>query len=286
MKSFFTAPSSLRENYSTIKGNFVAIIQYPFNDVYFRISLSASYALVLMIQRTLSNSSIHFYYAEALISFTVYTLLCYFLTELIFRVIVHLDKICDWQERPYTRTFSQLFFGFVPPLLLDLGLAHLFHAFLPHYVGTRNGFAHPLIGLYVLLVNLYYTFLYLIQKTTNGGNKENSQRNVLVVHIGHKNIPLQQSDISHIYRTGELVQVVTFTKQKYSCNVPLDELEQLLDKRDFFRANRQTIVHYKSCKHYEAAGYGKLKLALDPESEQPVIISQKRVKSFREWISQ
>jgi len=264
----------------------VASIQYPYNDVYFRISLSASYALFLMIQRTFSNSSISFNYAEGLIGFTVFTLLCYFLTEFIFRVIVHLDKICDWQERPYTRTFSQLFFGFVPPLLLDLGLARILRDFLPHYIGASNGFAHPLIGLYVLLVNLYYVFLYLIHQTKNPGNRENSQRNVLLVHTGHKNIPLQQASISHICRTGELIQVVTFAKEKYSCNIPLDELEQLLDKRDFFRANRQTIVNYKACRHYEPAGYGKLKLELVPESEQPVIISQKRVKSFKEWISQ
>ncbi|WP_215222578.1 LytR/AlgR family response regulator transcription factor [Echinicola shivajiensis] len=108
----------------------------------------------------------------------------------------------------------------------------------------------------------------------------------MVVHSGHKNIPLQQSKISHILRVGELVQVITFDQEKHTCNYSLDDLEAILDEHDFFRANRQTIVNYNACRHFEPAEYGKVKLELNPQSPQPVIISQKKVKAFRKWINQ
>ncbi|UCS92179.1 LytTR family transcriptional regulator [Echinicola marina] len=264
----------------------MARIQYPFNDVYFRISLSAAYALFLCIQKAFLSGYIGLHYSEALINFCLYTLLCFLLMELILRVTLHLDKVSDWRSRPFTRTFSQLFLGLACPLLLELYLAKLVRAYFPNILLDKGGFSYPQISIFVLLVNLYYTCLYLIGLKTSNQLSERKARNILVVHSGHKNIPLQQSKISHILRVGELVQVITLDQEKYTCNYSLDELEELLGNQDFFRANRQTIVNYYACRHFEPAEYGKLKLELIPKSPQPITISQKRVKTFRKWINQ
>ncbi|UCS92320.1 LytTR family transcriptional regulator [Echinicola marina] len=206
--------------------------------------------------------------------------------ELILRVTLHLDKVSDWRSRPFTRTFSQLFLGLACPLLLELYLAKLVRAYFPDILLDKEGFSYPQISIFVLLVNLYYTCLYLINQYSDSPNNLKKGRNILVVHSGHKKIPLQQTMISHIFRTGELVQVITYDQEKYTCNYSLDDLEAFLDEDDFFRANRQTIVHYDACKHFEPAGYGKIKLELIPKSTQSVIISQKKVKAFRKWINQ
>jgi len=44
------------------------------------------------------------------------------------------------------------------------------------------------------------------------------------------------------------------------------------------------IVNFRACRHFEPLEFGKLKLIVAPETKEPVIISQKRAKGFKEWI--
>jgi DNA-binding LytR/AlgR family response regulator len=58
-----------------------------------------------------------------------------------------------------------------------------------------------------------------------------------------------------------------------------------LDDTQFFRANRQTIIHRFACKSYRRMENGKIGLDLEPNPKIPVIISQKRASDFRKWIA-
>ena len=53
----------------------------------------------------------------------------------------------------------------------------------------------------------------------------------------------------------------------------------------FFRANRQIIVSRNACKAYENIENGKISIDLSVDVKFPVIVSQKRAKAFRNWIS-
>jgi hypothetical protein len=57
-----------------------------------------------------------------------------------------------------------------------------------------------------------------------------------------------------------------------------------VDEQLFFRANRQTIINFNACSYFSYLEHGKLQVALQPGTDEPVIISQKRSPLFKEWV--
>ncbi len=66
----------------------------------------------------------------------------------------------------------------------------------------------------------------------------------------------------------------------------LNKLESTLNPRDFFRANRQYIIHYKYIKNIVRYGTDRLKVMLKNFDAEAVIISRERVKAFKKWIGE
>jgi DNA-binding LytR/AlgR family response regulator len=65
----------------------------------------------------------------------------------------------------------------------------------------------------------------------------------------------------------------------------LKELEEELDKKSFFRANRKYIINIHFIKSYKS--YDKIKIQVDmtiPVNEE-IIISQETAIDFRKWIA-
>ncbi len=91
-------------------------------------------------------------------------------------------------------------------------------------------------------------------------------------------------DIAYIHKTKEYNYLYTFSSEKYLLDESLDDVYAALDEKEFFRANRQTIINFKACQYYLALDYGKLEVFLQPQAEEPVIISQKRGPLFKEWM--
>ena len=66
----------------------------------------------------------------------------------------------------------------------------------------------------------------------------------------------------------------------------LDELAQRLNPRQFFRANRQFILHAKAVDRVHLHFNGRLKLELKPAVSEEVFISRERAGEFRAWMGE
>jgi DNA-binding LytR/AlgR family response regulator len=66
----------------------------------------------------------------------------------------------------------------------------------------------------------------------------------------------------------------------------LNDIEPLLDRRVFFRANRQFIVNVNFIKKFRVFAKSKMILNLDSCPDPEIIISQKNSANFKSWISQ
>ena len=64
----------------------------------------------------------------------------------------------------------------------------------------------------------------------------------------------------------------------------LDEMQQLLPEKLFFRLNRQMLAHRDTCRAYHLLTYGKLGAELVPPFKSEVIVSQKRAAAFKDWM--
>ncbi len=73
------------------------------------------------------------------------------------------------------------------------------------------------------------------------------------------------------------------SERAFPTDFTLDELQEVLESEQFFRVNRQFIIHLNSIKNIHTSPYFKVELHHQPNEE--ITVSRERVKDFKEWIS-
>jgi len=112
--------------------------------------------------------------------------------------------------------------------------------------------------------------------------KEHRKRFLLPFRDGYKT--LMVADIAYFIVELRVVRAVKFSGEMAIIPPSMDELEEQLDPRHFFRVNRQYIVNMEAVA--EIANYfnGKLKIKLKNAPDQEVIISREKAPHFRQWM--
>jgi len=112
--------------------------------------------------------------------------------------------------------------------------------------------------------------------------KEYRQR--FLVKQGQKHIPVEVGTIAYFYVYDRAVLLRTFDNKKFVIDYTMDELEQVLEPRLFFRANRSFIVSVRSVQQLQDYFNSRLILTLQPVIDTQVIISRDKVHDFKRWI--
>lgn len=267
-----------------------------YNDLYFRIIaalVSAHVIVVIGEDETFFHLLVDKdYYRAMFFSFII----AFLLVNFVYWVTLRLDKDCDWKQHTIRRPLLQLCFAFFLPSVLAFLLAftyfRLFGYDIWHTWYLR--YDYPVIVLMLLLLNVYYLAFYfyrqwqlmehMITSPIIVNKEETRAKEVFVIQKGAKTIPLPVDTICYFYRSGNFNFVRTFDREDFVISQSLDEVQLLLHRKNFFRANRQFIINFTACQHYEPLGLGKLEVFVAPAAKGPIIISQKRVKEFKEWI--
>jgi two-component system, LytTR family, response regulator LytT len=105
-----------------------------------------------------------------------------------------------------------------------------------------------------------------------------------MVKLGQKIVAIPAEKIAYFFSENKLSFIVTQDGKKFPIDQPLDELIDLLDPDRFFRANRQFIVTFESIAEIHPYFKGRIKLNLQPKSEEEVVISSERTPEFKKWI--
>lgn len=107
----------------------------------------------------------------------------------------------------------------------------------------------------------------------------------LIVKSGNENIILSVMDIALLYLEGRTVYVIDQFSKQYFFQKNLSELEDDLDKKIFFRANRQVIINIHFIKGFLVTECNKLKVVLTLACPAPaIIVSQENAPLFKKWI--
>lgn len=107
----------------------------------------------------------------------------------------------------------------------------------------------------------------------------------LLIYQGEKIIPVNFEDIAVIYLQDGLVRLHTFDHQTYTASETLEELTRIQNP-DFFRVNRQHLVHRKAIKNAAKYFNRRLVLQLTFPFKEKLIISKEKASSFLDWLSQ
>ncbi|MCF6401462.1 LytTR family DNA-binding domain-containing protein [Chitinophaga filiformis] len=97
-------------------------------------------------------------------------------------------------------------------------------------------------------------------------------------------IPVMVENIAYFFSEHKLVYLVTKQSERYAIDQTLEELEQELNPKDFFRATRQYIVSAGAIQKIHQVFNGKLKLDLFPATEE-VVVSREKSNALRKWLS-
>lgn len=106
-----------------------------------------------------------------------------------------------------------------------------------------------------------------------------------LVNKGDSLIPIPTQDIGYFYAEDKVVFLVTLESKKYLINYSLEDLEQKLDPKQFFRVNRQFLASLASIRKVHNYFNYKLKLDLQPDSGIEVIVSKARTSDFKGWLN-
>jgi len=226
--------------------------------------------------------------------------------ELIRQVTSQLDRHYDWLEHTLMRTFLQLLLGTALPGLVVFFIMFLYFK----YFIAVSIFETPWLlieyrvtFLFLFMINGYYlghyfyfrfrlaeqqvTALEAVRPPILTGLEETPAAPAiqsLIAVKGAKNIPVPVENIAYCYVRDENYYLKTFDEQQFMIPHTLDELETMLPAAIFFRLNRQLVAHFKACAAFKSIENGKLELTLKPSFPEPVVVSQKKAATFKEWL--
>ncbi|WP_400190180.1 LytR/AlgR family response regulator transcription factor [Hymenobacter sp. B81] len=114
---------------------------------------------------------------------------------------------------------------------------------------------------------------------------QNQYKKQFVVKVGEhlKVIPVEQ--ISYFFSLEKATFVQTRENRRFVLDQTLEQLEKLLDPRQFFRLNRAYLVHHDAIQDIIHYTNSRLKTVLQPVGpEGDVLVSRERVPAFRAWL--
>ena len=110
------------------------------------------------------------------------------------------------------------------------------------------------------------------------------KRFLLPAYDGFKTI--NTDDIAFVYFEYKSTRLMLKSGQEEMVSYSLDDLEEDLNPDDFFRANRQFIIHINSIERILNSFNGKLKVVLKKHPEKEVLVSKEKAMKFKEWLNQ
>lgn len=111
--------------------------------------------------------------------------------------------------------------------------------------------------------------------------KEEPKLSRILVKIGYNLKIIPTEEVSCFYSENKIAYLQT-KDRTFPTDFTLEELEQNLNPKYFFRVNRQTIIHLNFIKNIHTSPYYKVDLDFQPLEE--ITVSRDRVKAFKEWL--
>ena len=123
----------------------------------------------------------------------------------------------------------------------------------------------------------------LMQVLQNPSASTKMYKEKFVVNVRHNWLPILTKDIACFVRDN-LNYLITFSGERYIIDyVTLEEVEDLLDPKIFYRSNRQSIVHIDAIQSIKPHENQKLTLTLKTPLKLEQDVSREKAPAFKKW---
>ncbi|MEJ7676563.1 MAG: LytTR family DNA-binding domain-containing protein [Segetibacter sp.] len=105
-----------------------------------------------------------------------------------------------------------------------------------------------------------------------------------VVRYGEHIKTIETFDSAYFYTENKANFLVTKDNKRFAIDHNLDQLEELLDPKKFFRINRQFIIGFHAITEMFTYSKSRVLIKLNPPSKLDTIVSSERSASFKSWL--
>jgi DNA-binding LytR/AlgR family response regulator len=123
-----------------------------------------------------------------------------------------------------------------------------------------------------------------LQATMQMLTKQYKER--FVVKIGEHIRTLPVSDTAYFFSQEKATYLQTFQTNRYIIDYTMEQVEQLVDPKQFFRINRKYLVSLSAVKDIISYTNSRLRLVLVQTDETDAIVSRDKVQDFKKWLDQ
>jgi len=122
-----------------------------------------------------------------------------------------------------------------------------------------------------------------IYKAIHQINTENERR--FLVQLGNKFRVVESKEVAYFQSEDKVTFLVTWENKRYPIDQSLRSLETTLSTRDFFRVNRQYLLHRKAIQELYAYSSTRVKVILKkPMVADDVIVAKDKLGQFKKWL--
>ncbi|XVJ67622.1 MAG: response regulator transcription factor [Lacibacter sp.] len=110
-------------------------------------------------------------------------------------------------------------------------------------------------------------------------------RDRFVIRYGEHIKTIETKDAAYFYTEARANFMVTADGKRFVIDFNLDQLEQMLNPKLFFRINRQFIVALQAIDEMTAWTKARVLIKLKPPSKHETIVSTERSPEFKKWLA-
>jgi DNA-binding LytR/AlgR family response regulator len=123
----------------------------------------------------------------------------------------------------------------------------------------------------------------LLQAISQG---QKSYRQRFLISGARNYYKLLVKDVAYFYSENRVTFAVDRDGKEHIVDFTLDKLDDELDPKVFFRANRATTIHIDSVESFEDYFGSKLSVKLTPEFKERITISRLKATAFKQWVGE
>ena len=105
-----------------------------------------------------------------------------------------------------------------------------------------------------------------------------------VINVGEHIKVFTADDIQCFFSLEKYTFLQNNSGRDYAINYSLDQLEDLLDPAQFFRINRKFIVSFSAISDIISYSNSRLKVKLNSNESDDLIVSREKVQDFKKWL--
>jgi DNA-binding LytR/AlgR family response regulator len=109
-------------------------------------------------------------------------------------------------------------------------------------------------------------------------------KNKFVLKVGEHIKVFIIEDIQCFYSMEKYTFLQNNSARDYAIDYTLDQLEDLLDPAQFFRINRKFIVSFTAISDIISYSNSRLKVKLNSNKSDDLIVSREKVQGFKKWL--